>query len=107
LRARRRCRARPRFVLALIHIGRDWRGECGKSPAELRAPAIAGASLVYSLFMSDGLAAAMAGNTYLRTGWTRFQKTADLNHVSPGSNDATAKADKGAWLSQGCPISKG
>jgi hypothetical protein len=41
--------------------------------------------------MRDGLAA-MAGNTDVRTGWTRFQKTADLNPVPPRSNDATAEA---------------
>jgi hypothetical protein len=58
----------------LIHIGLDWRGECGKSPAERRAPAIASASLVYSLFMSDGLAAAMAGNTTFEQAGRDFKK---------------------------------
>ena len=45
---------------------------------ERRAPAIAAASLV----MGGGLAAATAGNTDLRTGWTRFQKTADYNRIA-------------------------
>lgn len=68
-----------------------WRITSGTASACNRQ-CIACLSLVYCLFTSDGLAASMAGNTDLRTGWTRFQKTADLNRVPPGSNDATAKA---------------
>ena len=41
-------------------------------------PAIAAASLV----MGDRPAAAIAGNTDLRTGWTRFQKTADYKRIA-------------------------
>ena len=45
-----------------------------QSPAELRTPAIASASLVYSLFMSDGLAASMAGNTTFEQAGRDFKK---------------------------------
>jgi hypothetical protein len=62
-----------------MHIGMD-------------RPAIAAASLV----MGDRLAAATEGNTDLRTGWTRFQKTADYdriaNRVPSGGNDSMAEA---------------
>src|SRR5215472_82639 len=61
-----------------MHIAMDRRGECGKSPGERRAPAIVAASLV----TGDRPAAATAGNTDLRTGWTRFQKTADYNTIA-------------------------
>jgi hypothetical protein len=62
------------------------------SRAQRRAPAIAAASLV----MGGRLAAVTAGNTDLRTGWTRFQKAADYlriaNRVPSGGNDSMAEA---------------
>jgi hypothetical protein len=60
-----------------------------------------------SLVYERGLAASMAGNTTFECGWTRFQKTADLNPGPPCSNDTTAEGLKGALLSQVCPVSKG
>jgi hypothetical protein len=70
--------ATARVSLLLMHIGMDRRGECGKSPRERRTPTSAAASLV----TGDRPAAATAGNTDLRTGWTRFQKTADYNTIA-------------------------
>jgi hypothetical protein len=73
-----------------MHIGMDCREECGKSPAQRRAPAIAAASLI----MGDQLAPQWRAIPASEQAG-RFQKTADYRRIADrvpsGGSDSMAE----------------